>query len=66
MSNQILRKPAVLARIGIKNSTLYDWIAKGNFPRPLHLSERSVGWLEADVEAFIAKRVEESRGGSDA
>ncbi len=67
MSEQVLlRKPAVLSRIGIKNSTLYDWIAKGFFPRPISLGARSVGWLSSEVDAFIAQRIAQSRGESDA
>ncbi|MGE0109156.1 MAG: helix-turn-helix transcriptional regulator [Bdellovibrionales bacterium] len=66
MTSKILRKPEVLERIGVKKSTIYDWIGKGLFPRPINLGTRAVGWLESDVEAFIAKRVKESRGGPDA
>lgn len=59
---QILRRPQVTARTGFPRSTLYLKIARGEFPKPIKLGARAVGWLASDVEAFIAARVAESRG----
>nr|WP_010597693.1 AlpA family phage regulatory protein [Rickettsiella massiliensis] len=28
-------------------------VAKGEFPKPIKLGKRSVGWLESDVDAWI-------------
>jgi prophage regulatory protein len=47
-----LRKPAVLAATGWSNSTLYDQINKGKFPKPHKLDPdggRAVGWWEDEV-----------------
>jgi prophage regulatory protein len=51
-----LRRPAVTARYGLPASTLYDWIAKGRFPRPIRLGERAVAWSVADLEAWERDR----------
>jgi prophage regulatory protein len=54
----ILRKPAVKARIGIgADSTLYDLMAAGRFPRPINIGARAVGWIESEVEAWITDRM---------
>ena len=37
MTRTVLRKPAVLSATGWSNSTLYEKIAKGLFPRPVRL-----------------------------
>lgn len=57
---RVLRKPAVKARIGISaDSTLYDLMAAGQFPRPINLGARAVGWIESEVDAWIETRMAE-------
>ncbi|MCU1224256.1 MAG: alpA [Edaphobacter sp.] len=60
----ILRLRKVLERTGFSRSTLYLRIAAGSFPRPISLGGRSVGWVDSEVDAWIASRVAESRLGS--
>jgi predicted DNA-binding transcriptional regulator AlpA len=50
----ILRLPAVKARTGLSRATIYRKIQSADFPRPHQLSRRAVGWLESDIEAWIA------------
>ena len=59
----ILRLPEVKARTGLSRSTIYLRIAEGKFPPPINLGERSVGWVESEIDAWIAKRIELSRVG---
>ena len=61
MTNVILRLPAVKARTGLSRSSIYQHVAAGSFPRPVSLGARAVGWVEADVEAWIAQKIKESR-----
>ena len=56
MTTRILRLPAVLSRIGVSRSTVYRLIASGHFPAPRRLGPNSVGWWEADVEAWVVSR----------
>ena len=57
----ILRLPDVKKRTGLSKSTIYERVSDGRFPRPIALGERSVGWIESEIDAWIAKRVELSR-----
>lgn len=50
---QIIRRDAVERLTGLKRSTIYDMMAKGNFPKPVRLTERAVGWIETEVEAWV-------------
>jgi prophage regulatory protein len=50
----VLRLPGVKARTGLSRATIYRKIQCAEFPRPLQLSQRAVGWLEADIDAWIA------------
>jgi prophage regulatory protein len=56
MSVEILRKPAVLALVGMKNTWLHESVKSGDFPAPIRLGVRAVGWRRADVEAWLASR----------
>lgn len=54
----LLRRAEVKARIGItSNSQLYRLMGRGDFPRPVKLSERSVAWPEHEVQAWIEQRI---------
>ena len=59
---QILRLPAVLARVGVSRSTLYLWVSEGRFPPSIPLGERAIGWLESDVSEWIEARARRARG----
>lgn len=63
---RILRYREVEARTGLSRSTIYRWQAAGRFPAAVVLGRRTVGWIESDVDAWIRKRAEESRGGGEA
>lgn len=53
----ILRRPQVSARTGLSRSTIYQLGADGNFPKPINLGPRSVGWLSHEIDAWLAARV---------
>lgn len=54
---RVLRRETVLDRVGVSYPTLWRWMGAGRFPKPIKLSVNSVGWLEADVEAWIRARL---------
>ena len=60
-STSILRLPIVKARTGLSRSTIYQRVADGNFPKPVNLGARAVGWLEAEIDAWLSAQVERSR-----
>lgn len=61
MVTTILRLPTVKARTGLSRSTIYLRIAEGSFPAPVSLGGRAVGWIEVEVNDWLAKRIEASR-----
>ncbi len=56
MDHRIIRIDGVVDRIGISRSTLYRLVKHGKFLRQLALGPNSVGWLQADVAAWIEAR----------
>tara|TARA_R110002073_G_scaffold331785_1_gene516979 strand:- start:1044 stop:1271 length:228 start_codon:yes stop_codon:yes gene_type:complete len=63
MSHNILRLPRVKERTGLSRSSIYLRISKGEFPAPISLGSRAVGWLEEDVDTWLLQRVEAARIG---
>jgi prophage regulatory protein len=61
MANAILRLPAVKARTGLSRSTIYDRVQKKQFPRPVSLGVRAVGWVESEIDEWLRQLVEASR-----
>jgi prophage regulatory protein len=52
----ILRLPELRKRIGLGRSSIYALIQRGQFPHPIRLSARAVGWSAAEIEQWIAER----------
>lgn len=58
---KILRRPEVEKVTGLCRSTIYAKMEDGTFPKPIKLSERSVGWLEHEVQEWLKNRISDSR-----
>jgi prophage regulatory protein len=56
MTTPIHRLPQILRMTGLSTSTIYDMMARGDFPRPLRLGKRAVGWRESDLTAWLDSR----------
>ena len=56
MAEQIHRRPEVERLTGLSRSTIYAMIAARNFPRPVRLGKRAVGWRNSDIVAWLAER----------
>jgi prophage regulatory protein len=57
-SVRILRLPEVIARVGLKRASIYLRVADGTFPKQIALGVRAVGWLESEIDAWIAMRIQ--------
>ena len=57
-SVKIIRAPEVIARCGFNSRQhLHVTVKRGQFPKPIKTGERSVGWLESEIAAWIDSRV---------
>jgi prophage regulatory protein len=54
MAYAVLRLPEVKRRTGLSRSSIYNRIAKGEFPRGFSLGGRARGWLESAIEEWIS------------
>jgi|OpeIllAssembly_1097287.scaffolds.fasta_scaffold2374680_1 prophage regulatory protein len=61
---RVLRLPEVLLRTGKRRTSLLQAVRRGDFPRPIHLGPRAIGFVESEVEAWIDARMVERDGGA--
>lgn len=66
----ILRRKQVEARVGLSRSSIYERMRYNpkrpgdfdpTFPKPIPLGLKAVGWIEAEVEAWLAAQAKKSR-----
>jgi prophage regulatory protein len=54
---KILRLRAAKDLTGLSRSSIYLMMRAGTFPKNISLGARAVGWLEADIQAWIDSRI---------
>lgn len=64
-SVKILRVPALVKKLGIGRSTVYDWLDPNSdrhdptFPQRVKLGAKTVGWLESEIDAWILNKAKQ-------
>lgn len=51
-----LRRTAVQDITGLSRSAIYDLMQKGQFPRPVRLTGKAVGWPESVIAEWLSSR----------
>ena len=57
---RLLRLPEVERLIGLKKSTLYALIERGDFPQQIKISARASAWSEDAIQDWIAERIKDA------
>jgi len=52
---RIIRLDAVIKKVGLSRSTIYNLIKKGDFPDRVGLGQRSMGFYEHEIDDWILK-----------
>ena len=47
------RRKALEDKLGLSRSTIYRMMNHGEFPRPVRIGRRAVGWRSSDVEEWL-------------
>jgi prophage regulatory protein len=63
---RILRRQQVLERVPLTHTQIDNMERAGNFPKRIKLSVKAAGWVESEIEDWIASRIAASRGGQSA
>jgi prophage regulatory protein len=62
-AKRFLRPRVTADKVGLSIGSLYRKAAEGTFPKPVKISARASAWIEDEVDAYMAGRVEASREG---
>ena len=66
----ILRRKQVEARTGLSRSSIYARLRQNpkrpgdydpTFPKPISVGAKAVGWIEAEIDAWLTAQVKKSR-----
>ncbi|ROS05728.1 AlpA family transcriptional regulator [Sinobacterium caligoides] len=53
---RILKLAEVKSRTSCSTTFIYEKISTGEFPKQLQITPRSVGWLESEINGWIAEK----------
>ena len=53
---QLVKLPEVREMTTFSSATIYRLISKGEFPKQIKLSERSLGWLLDEIYAWLDEK----------
>jgi prophage regulatory protein len=54
---RILSTPEVLKILGISKPTLYRAMERGDFPRPIKITQNRVGWPDGIIREWQEKKI---------
>ena len=52
----ILRMPQVLEQVNLSRTTVYKMIGRSEFPQPVRIGQRSVGWKVEEINSWLQSR----------
>ncbi len=55
---RIIRKPELLAMLGVSDPSLWRWERAGNFPKRLRLGGSACGWLKSEVDNWLQAKAD--------
>ena len=53
MLPQIIRRKDIEERLKISRSSIYAMMSQDEFPKPVRLGRRAVGWKSTDIEKWL-------------
>lgn len=57
----LIRRKQVEARTGLSRTTIYRRISEGQFPKPVRLGGRTVGWIDQEIQEWINRQIAATR-----
>lgn len=58
---RLIKIDEVRSRVGLSRSAIYRMMAQGGFPMQVKQGNRAAAWVDSEIEAWIQRRIEESR-----
>jgi prophage regulatory protein len=58
---KFIRLSEVIKRTGISRSSIYRLVNKNKFPAPVRISEKSIAFIESEINDWIESLIKSSR-----
>lgn len=55
---RVIKLKDVINTTGLSRSSIYAYMAKGEFPKPIQLGPRAVAWVEKEVQGWLQVRLD--------
>jgi len=59
---RLIKLKEVMNNTGLGRSTIYKYVAEGEFPKPVSLGARAVAWVESEVDDWVMDKIEQRDG----
>lgn len=56
---RLIKLRDVMDITGLGRSTVYKYVASGDFPKPVLLGVRAVAWVEEEVQEWVLDKIEQ-------
>ncbi|EIJ7376581.1 helix-turn-helix transcriptional regulator [Citrobacter freundii] len=66
VQERFVRLPEVMHLCGLSRSTIYELISREAFPKQISLGGKNVAWVQSEITAWMADRIDERNRGYDA
>lgn len=54
---RVIKLKDVINTTGLSRSSIYAYMAKGGFPKPIQLGPRAVAWIEEEVQEWLKAKI---------
>ena len=59
---RVMKLNEVINTTGLSRSSIYAYMSKGNFPKPIQLGPRAVAWIEEEVQnGYVIRSAREGK-----
>ncbi len=65
VTNRLLKRADVELKTGLSRSSIYSAIRARAFPEPIQVGPNRVAWLEAEIDQWIAARLNERNAATE-
>ncbi len=54
---QFYRVSELTKILSVSRASIYNWLKKGTFPKPIKISDSVTVWRKSDIEDWVSSRV---------
>lgn len=59
---RVMKLAEVMNTTGLSKSSIYAYMAKNLFPKPVQIGPRAVAWIEGEVQDWLKIKITERNG----